>query len=97
MDTWIGTKSYIGWNRMGWGPFGPSFVTLGRVEDLLPNLQEMYVDNKTSVLLDYTEDFQMFCPDYHVWHYNKPLHISWLKVPASILIKWIGDITGISG
>jgi hypothetical protein len=51
---------------MGWGPFGPSFVTLGKVEDLLPNLQEMYVDNKTSVLLDYTEDFQMFCPDYHV-------------------------------
>jgi hypothetical protein len=61
---------------MGWGPFAPSFVTLGKVEDMLPNLQEMYVDNKTSVLLDYTEDFQMFCPDYHVRHNKKPLHIS---------------------
>jgi hypothetical protein len=67
-----GTAAYLGWNKMGPGPFAPSMVTVGRVQEKLPSIESMYLDNKTSILLDYTRDIAEACPDYELFMDKNP-------------------------
>jgi hypothetical protein len=75
-----GEPTLLGWNKVAFGPLGPFSMTVGRIQDILPNIDKVFLDNKTSVLLDYTMEFADICPDFEAFRERNP---EVMKIKAS--------------